>query len=186
MVVGAPLVLAMLIGGRGLPALADWLTRQRTMAATAVMDAERAHVSVRALPVTRDSLIARRVRLAALDSSILEGDSPALAGAALAERVSDVAASATTQLGAIQLQSDSIGSGPFIAVRVQGSASGDLASVVRLLKGLESDRPFLIIRELSLTQQGTGSEPGREVLRVEFLVEGLARNRKAPTTVRAQ
>jgi hypothetical protein len=183
MVGGLVVVLLLVSGSRGVPAVARWRDDAVVSSESLVRQADDAERSVQASTTTRDSLVARRVRLARLDSAVLEGESPALAAAALAEYVADVADDAKTQLGSVQTLADTAVRGPLTKVAIRASATGDLPSIARFLAGLESGPLLLAIRELGMTQQEIASVPNRpEALRAELTVEGIARIRHHAAT----
>jgi hypothetical protein len=156
----------------------EWSGNARTSAASLVTDVTRQEASIRALSQTRDSLVARRVRLADLDSAILSGDTPVLAGASLAELMSDVADATKTQISNVDVRTDSTARGAFVVVQVQASLTGDLLAVMRFFSHLESGPKLLALREVGISVQGDQSalQGKPEALRADIVVEGLARN----------
>lgn len=153
----------------------------RESAELLVADVAREEASIRALPVTRDSLVARRARLAAIDSAILDADTPALSGAELAELVTDAAESTRAQVGNVQVRTDSSARGTFAPVQVQASVIGDLTAVIGFLSRLESGRKLLALREvgISTTADQSTTQARRDVIRADVVVEGLARNQSS-------
>ena len=173
---GATLALLLALG-RGLPVLLRWRADAAASAAELSAEAARAGRSVRALGAARDSLAARRLRLAALDSAFLEGATPAAAGAHLAELVAESAAAVDATLGVVQVRPDTAAPGPFTRIGVRAGVSGSLESIALFLATLEEGPALLAVRELSIAQPEPGIAPARqETLRAEVLVEGLARN----------
>src|SRR5438477_7403817 len=85
LIIGSAALVTILGGSRLASRAVEWSARSRASAALLVAAVATQEASIRALSLTRDSLVARRVRLANMDSTILGGDTPALAGAALAE-----------------------------------------------------------------------------------------------------
>jgi hypothetical protein len=156
----------------------DRSSTARASAALLVADVAREEASIRALPATRDSLVARRTRLAAIDSAILDADTPALSGAELAEVVSDAAESTKAQVGSVQVRTDSSARGNFAVAQVQASVTGDLAAVIGFLSNLESGQKLLALREvgISTTADQSTTQPRRDVIRADVVIEGLARN----------
>jgi hypothetical protein len=171
-------VMAVLVGGgRGAPALLRWTRDRRATAASVMEAAQRAEASVRRSAETQTLLGAARARLAAYDTATLAGSSPATAGAALAEIVSDAASDAEITLGSVQLRGDSLSRTALTRVAARASVSGDLSGIALFLETLEGVPELLAIRELTITQSGQAGVPGqREMLRAEVLVEGLWRN----------
>jgi hypothetical protein len=161
--------------GRGIPAWRRWDQRVRTGAERQEEAAARAEAAVRDLPAALDSLEARRARFEVLGGSLLEGESPAAAGAALASLLSGAAARAGVQLGSVQVSPDTAGARAFLRVRVSADATGDLPSITRLLTMLEGAPERLAVRELAITQPSPGGPAEQpEALRLELMVEGLA------------
>ena len=180
LIVGAVLMTMILGGSRIAIRITQWSRGVRTTSASLVADLARQEASIRMLPRTRDSLIARRVRLATMDSTILSGDTPVFAGASLAELVSDAADASTAQLGNVQVRTDSTAHGAFVALRVQASVTGDVSAVIRFLSKLDSGPKHLALRDVGISVQDVGDHSAvpqrREGLRADFVVEGLARN----------
>jgi hypothetical protein len=178
---GAAAVALLLLLGRGVPAWRRWDAEVRASAAEMTGEAARAGTAVRTLPALRDSAAARRRRLAALDSALLEGESAASAGAALASLLSSAAEESGVQLGAVQVApADSAGRGVFARVRVRADATGDLPGLLLFLRALEGGRALVSVQEWAVTQPSAGG-PAEfpEALRLELAVEGLARVRPA-------
>lgn len=174
LLVGITIVMSILISARGVPAIASWQATERTNAASLVQREDHARKNVRALRQTLDTLSAKRSRLAQLRAGLLKGDSPTLAGAWLAEHISDLAADNDVELGAVQIKSDST-KGAFVPVQLRASVSGDLESVVDFLSTIETGLPVIAVRELTISQPAvalTAAQP--ELLRVEVVIEGLA------------
>lgn len=172
---GAGAIALILLVGRGIPAWRRWDAATRASAGQQVDQAARTEAAVRELPAVLDSLQARRTRLAALGTGLLEGTSPAASAAALASLVSGAASSAGVQIGAVQVRPDTATQGTFLRVGVRADATGDLPSLLRMLAALEGGPERLAVRELSLTQPNPGGPPDQvESLRMEIAVEGLA------------
>jgi hypothetical protein len=171
--------LALIVGGSSVGARGvAWSIGARKTADALILELANEQESIRALSLTQDSLVARRVRLAGLDSAVLDGALPALAGASLAEVLSDAAESMGVQIGSLQVRTDSAARGTFVLVQVQASITGELAGVVRFLSRIESGNPLLALRDLSLSASldQTSSPTKGQVIRADLLVEGLARN----------
>lgn len=172
---GIAVIAVLLLVSKGIPAWVRWEREARASAAEMSAEAARAGAQIRAFPAAVDSLEARRERLEALAPALLDGESPAAAGATLASILSGAAAQASVRLGAVQVRPDSAGSRTFVRVSVRGDATGDMGGITRMLRALEEGPELLAVRELSITQPEPGAPPDRpEALRVEFAVEGLA------------
>jgi len=132
--------------------------------------------SIRGASVARDSLVARRIRLAALDTALFEAATPGLAAAMLAEQLADAAQSSKAQMSNLQLRSDSSRAKIFVPVAVQASVTGDWSAIGRFLTQLETGRKLVALRELTLSSLPSSSAPGqRPSVRADILVDGLAK-----------
>lgn len=172
---GIAIVLALVLFSRGLPAWRRWDANTRASAAEMAAEAAEAQSTVRRLPASLDSLQARRERYVALGRGILDGESPAAAGASLASLVSGAAARAGVQIGSVQVRPDSAGAGTFMRIAVQADGTGDLPAIVRMLGMLEGGRELLAIRQVSITQPTPGGPAEQaEALRLDLTVDGLA------------
>ena len=172
---GLAVIGLLLLVGRGIPAWRRWDADARASAAELAVEEERAAAAARALPALRDSAAARRERLVALAPAVLDGESAASAGAALASLVSGAAAKAGVQIGAVQLsRPDSAARTVFTRVRVRTDATGDLPGLLRFLQALEGGPALLAVREWSVSQPNAGGPATLpETLRLELTVEGL-------------
>jgi hypothetical protein len=176
---GIAAIAAILGASRAVPTLTRWREEHLLSNAQVINDAERTRVLVHALPALRDSLRARRVRLAGLDSAVLEGESLDNAGAYLAELVSDAAQESESQLGSIQIEHGdtiALASHALRKVRLRASLTGDLEHLAYFLSALEEGPEVVAVRELSLVQPEPILPPTRvESLRADLVVEVLAR-----------
>jgi hypothetical protein len=161
--------------GRGVPAWRRWDADVRARAADQVRELRMLEAGMERLPAMRDSVAARRRRLDSAAVMLLEGESPAQAGAALAAVASDLAAESGVQVNAVQVRADSVYRGHVTRVAVRVSATGDVTGLTELLQQLEGHDLLLHVRELVVTQQAPAAPDNvAEALRVELLVEGLA------------
>lgn len=172
--VGAAVCLTLLGASRGVPALRGWTRDARASAAQLVAETASAQRSLARTKETHDSLKARGARYFALGPRLLDGETVAGGGGALASLVSDAAAEANLRLGSIQVRPDSAGSGAFTAVAVRADLTGDIAGIAAMLATLERGPARLAVRELSITQPEPAAGDDRaEVLRIALLVEGI-------------
>jgi hypothetical protein len=175
LLLGGTVIALLLLLFKGLPAWRRWDAGARASGAELVAAAARAQADVRSLPALADSVAARHRRLVALAPLVLDGSTPAAAGASLASLVSGAAARANVALGTVQLQPDTATTGTFVRVTVRGDATGDLPGIARMLALLEGGPELLAVREVSITQPDPGGPADRvETLRLEFSVQGLA------------
>jgi hypothetical protein len=180
LILGAGTV-TLLIGARLCPGLTEAMRTSKLSAAETIADADRAEHAAALLPALRHSLADGTARLAALDSAILDGDSPSSAAATLAELVADIASQSGITLGTVDLgqsmeASDSIGPTDLRTVAVRATGSGSLEAIVQMISTLELGFPLLVVRKLSLTRQGGSTSGGLESLQVALTIEGLARD----------
>jgi hypothetical protein len=184
LLIGMATIAAILGASRGVPAVTRWRQDHLGSNAQVIREAENARALVQALPVLRDSLVARRVRLAALDSAVLDGDSPDDAGAYLAELVSDAAQDSESQLGSVQIErADTMAaaSKALARVRLRASVTGDLERIALFLSIIEEGPPLVAMRELSIVQpEPTLPVTRLESLRAELVLEALARPQSRP------
>lgn len=174
LVLGASVCAALIVATRGAPAALRWSAESRANGAQLVAESERARECVGRAKETRDSLRARGARYYALGQSLLQGESVAVGGGALASLVSDAAAEANVRLGSVQVRTDTAGAGAFTTVGVRATATGDIRGIAALLKTLEGGPAMLAVRELSVTQPEPAAGDERpEVLQVQLLVEGI-------------
>jgi type II secretory pathway component PulM len=174
-VLGGGAILLVLLLFKVFPAWRRWDEGVRASAAELVAEAASSEAGVRTLSAAVDSAEARQARLAWLGPLVLDGESPAAAGAALAGLVSAAATGAGVHLSAVQVRSDAVRASTFVRVSVRADATGDLGGVTRMLEALERGPELLAVREIALTQPDAGGASDRpESLRLEVVVEGLA------------
>ena len=175
LIVGTVVIVLLVLLSRGIPAWRRWDADVRASAAEMSVEAARAEQTVRLLPPALDSLQARRARLAALGRGVLEGESTAASGAALASLVSGAAARAGVEIGSVQVRPDTAGAGTFMRIGVRADGTGDLPAITRMLALLEGAPELLAVRALSITQPAPGGPAEQpEALRMEIDVQGLA------------
>jgi hypothetical protein len=172
---GAGAVSLLLLFAKGLPAWRRWDAAERASAAELVGDEAAARAEVRGLAATVDSAEARRARVARLAPALLDGESPASAGATLAAILTGAAARSGVRLGSVQVTPDTASASTFTRVAVRADATGDLQGITEMLQYLESTPELLAVRELAITQPDAGGANDRpESLQMEITVLGLA------------
>ena len=175
LLLGGAVIALVLLVFKGIPAWRRGDADAWASSAEMVAAAARAEADVRSLPALRDTVEAREQRLVALAPRVLDGSTPAAAGATLASLVSGAAARANVALGTVQVLPDTASAGTFVKVTVRGDATGDLPGIARMLALLEGGPELLAVREVSITQPDAGGPADRvESLRLEFTVQGLA------------
>lgn len=172
--VGAVACATLAIGARGIPVLLRWTHDSRAAAAQLVGEERRARTSIAHAIETRDTLAARNARYLALAPRLLDGETAAGAGGALASIVSGAAAASSVRLGSVQIRADTVRRGVFTSVAVRADLTGDIGGIAAMLAMLESGPALLAVRELSITQPEPAAADDRaEVLRADVVVEGL-------------
>ncbi|MBW3571949.1 MAG: hypothetical protein KY467_12670, partial [Gemmatimonadetes bacterium] len=126
---GAIVIVALVLVSRGLPAWRRWDAQVRAAAAEMGTEAARAEQTVRLLPAMLDSLEARRGRFVEVGAGVLDGESAAASGAALASLVSGAAARAGVQLGSVQVRPDTASAGTFMSIGVRADGTKELLAV---------------------------------------------------------
>jgi len=180
LVIGGAIIAALFAVSRGFPAWRGWVTKQQSSAAEMTAEMARLDAAISMQRALKDSLRSRRSRLTELRAALLHGDSPASSAASLASLVSSAASDAEVRLGAVQVRADSAGKTPLTRVAVRADATGDIRGVTRFLAALEGGTALLSVRELSVSSPAPGAPDSQaEALRVEIVVEGLARTREA-------
>jgi hypothetical protein len=175
LVVGIGVVLAG-AGARLGPQIRTRLERQTTTRESVVAEAERMTASVQALPRTRARLAALHAQLSRYDSATVDGETPALAGANLAELVSTSASAAGAQLTSVQLLPTKEPRGGFGRVAAHANVTGDLEAIAIFIQGLEAGPQLVVVRSFGVTQPEINLPSSRrESLRAEVEVEALFR-----------
>jgi len=173
-VLGAIAMLA-LLAAKATPVLLEHYGTMMASDRAIIANGARMEAQIRHSPTVRDSLVARRVRLALLDSAVLDGTTAASGSASLAQLLVDASAIAKTDLGPVQLVSeakDSATRQPFTRVSVRASLAGSVDGVMTFLAVLEQGPTLLNVRELSL-DRGDAGPSGTRILRADILVDGL-------------
>ena len=171
---GIAAIVFILVLGRGVP---SWLERSvsvRASAASLVMKAEHARMSVRNFQMTRDSLAARKRRLLALAPMMASGETPAVAGARLASLIATTATQSNLRLGSVQVRPDSNTEALFTRLTLRAEATGDVRGVTEFVRALERGPKLLAVTSLSVSQPEPNAAADRiEALHVELTVEAL-------------
>jgi hypothetical protein len=172
--VGAFTIALLTVVARGIPAIRAWeADRVREARETATQLAS-IRVGRRQLPALRDSLGARRARLASVDSILMSGPSTSAVAAALAsnlERLSDQYAMKVTSL---QIRADSVARGGITRVEVRLSGVADIVGLAGFLDAVEGGSMPLAVRELGVSQpEPTAAADKPETLHIDVLVSGV-------------
>ena len=181
--VGGTVVGSLIVLARGLPALRSWERQKLEQAAAIRVDLAAARDGRRALPALRESLKVRHARLAALDSTLLSGQSSSAAAADLTALAGQIAADARVKVNALQIFADSALSGTVAHVRVRMTGVADVTGLAAFLRAVEGGDTPLVVRELVVTQPDAAAPSSKpETLRIEVVIEGIAIIRREART----
>lgn len=174
LVVGATVVSSLVVLARGMPAIRSWEADQlaRAQAAAQALAVLRGGRAI--LPALRDSVRARRARLAALDSTVLSGASPSAIGAALASALEDIADDNALKISALQLRPDSVAVGGLARVEVRIIGVVDVTGLAGMLRDIEGGQTSMLVRDLSVSQPDPAASDAKpEALRIDILVAAI-------------
>jgi hypothetical protein len=175
LLIGAIAVTAILVGGRGVPALLAFTGEERRHAEEATARAARSEWLAHNANALSHALERSRGELARHESAFVAGTTGNAASANLAQIVSDAVAESDARLGAIRADADStVARGDVAHVVAHASITGDLESIATVLRTLEQGPPVLVISELSIaaTQPNVPHDQA-EQLQAELVVDGL-------------
>lgn len=180
--VGALVIATAFAVTRGVPALRQWSHASVISAREILAEVARAEGSIRGAGASADTMRARSERLVALAPALLDGGSPATAGATLASLISGAAATADAKLQSVQVRSDAPAQDSsrndtraFARVAVSASVTADVRGLSSILLSLERGLTMLAVEELAVTQPEPGGDGARpEMLQVNLVVSGLA------------
>jgi hypothetical protein len=173
---GACAVVGLIALARGLPAARRWDAGVHARAASAAGEVASARADAAQLPTLRSALRDARDRADALDSSLIAGETPDAASAALAAEVRRIADSCAMQVSAFRLRADSTAVNHIAHVGVRINGTADVRGVLGFLRRVEGGETPLVIKDLSITSPDPIGAPGEpEQLRFDILVETVAR-----------
>ncbi|MEP6733825.1 MAG: type II secretion system protein GspM [bacterium] len=174
--IGVVVISSMLMLSRGVPAWKAWDESSRVAAVESRRELDVAHAAIERY--RSDSRARERLaqQLDSLSGAYLSAPGSAVAGAALATLVSDLAAESGVKVTSASVRPDSATRSPFVRLGVRVSATGDAEGLSDYLSSIESSRQLLAVRELSVAQTDPAAPDSRaEALHFELLVEGLVR-----------
>jgi hypothetical protein len=176
LILGASTIACLFTLAKGVPASAHWQRDRAIASARANQLLASASVDPRELRAARDSLAARRGRLAAIDSTLPMAVTASEAVARLASTLEDLADSCSVLVSAIQLRPDSAASNGITEVTARLNGVADVAGLASLLHAIAASAHPLVVRELSVTAPEPTAPPSKaEALRFDVLVAGLVR-----------
>ena len=171
LVLGAGTVVGLVLVARGGPALRAWESGRLSEARSTTRQLLAVRNGIVAQPALRDSLAARRRRLAALDSATPRGSSPAALGAAVAAAVEEIADDNSIKVVALQLRSDSAAVDSQAGAEVRVSGVADIVGLAAFLQAVEGGATPLLVKELSVSQSAPAADSTKpEALRIDVLI----------------
>ena len=166
---------AIVAGSRGIPLWRAWDEQAHSAADESSAQLLSLEAQLRTLSALRDSARVRTVRAEAERERLIEAPTVAVAGAALATRVTDMADELGVKVSSVQIRPDSVFRAGYAKVAVTLSAVGDVTHLTDLLTALESSDALLAVRELTVSPGDALAPDGKpETLRFQLIVEGLA------------
>ena len=176
--IGAGIMLCAWLALRVAPWTARGVTNLRVRSTLAVLTMERAREAVAEHPIVRESLAVRARRLVALAPRLLDGATPAEAGASLAALVGGAATMRQVRVVRQDARPDSSAS-VFDRVVLRIEAEGDAAGIAGWIADLEEGVKLLRVRSLAITAPEPAASAGQaERLRAELVVEAWAPGRR--------
>src|SRR5215211_2950642 len=174
LVVGSCTVLSLITVAKGLPALRAWETQRAGEAEAAAEQLTSLREGLRVLPALYDSLRVRRLRLAALDSVLVFGESPSAVSARLAAKLEELADDNSIMVTALQLRSDSVVTNGLARIEVRVAGVTDITGLGGFLRAVEGNVTPLVVRDLSVSQQEpTAADSKPEALRIDLLIASV-------------
>lgn len=183
--IGVLAISTMLVAFRGAPALGAWESArmERARAAAAGLTSVRAKIAI--LPALRDSVRATRARLAAFESTLLTGATPAAIGAALASTVEDMADEHSVKVMSLQLRTDSSAVADVARAEVRITGIADIVGLAGFLTEIEGGATPLVVRAISVSQsEPAASDSKPEALHVDIMVAAIGMIGHAAESVR--
>jgi hypothetical protein len=175
LVVGLSVIVVLFAVAKGAPAGIAWQRDQAVASLHAAHLLGVASIDPTELRLARDSLAARRARLAAIDSVLPVARTASEAVAHLASALQDLADSCAVRVSSIQLRADSVTSNSLTEVSARLNGVADVAGLAALLHAIAASENPLVAKEMSVTAPDPSAPSTRaEVLRFDILVAGLA------------
>jgi hypothetical protein len=161
---------------RGLPMLHEWEAERLSVAAEAEQQLALASSSAGMARAVEAGAVRARAREASVDSTVIDAQTPAQAGAELALLLSDRADSTGVAITSEGVRADTGFTRGFARTRVRLSASGDVRALMSFLARIESGPQLIAVRDFAVAQSDPAAGDERaESLRFELLVEALVR-----------
>jgi hypothetical protein len=187
LVIGAGTVVGLVLVARGLPALRAWELGRLSEAQATTRQLLAVRDGIAVLPALSDSLAARRIRLATLDSAMAGGSSPAGLAAAVAAAVETIADDISLKVVALQLRSDSAAVDGQARAEIRVTGVADIVGLAGFLRELEAGPVPLVVKELGVSQSAPAADSTKpEALRVDLLIVAIGSVERAQTAAGAR
>ena len=172
--VGAFTIAMLMVVSRGIPAIRTWDAERVREARETAAQLASIRIGRRQASAIRDSLAARRARLASIDSTLGAGASASAVAAALASTLEDLADRNAVKVTALQIRADSVARGGMTRVEVRLSGITDVTGLASFLAAVEAGPMPVVVRELDVSQpEPTAADDKPEALRLDVLVSGV-------------
>ena len=172
--VGAFTIATLMVVSRGIPAIRTWDAERVREARETAAQLASIRIGRRQASALRDSLAARRARLASIDSTLGAGASASAVAAALASTLEDLADQNAIKVTALQIRADSVARGGMARVEVRLSGIPDVTGLASFLAAVEAGPMPVVVRELDVSQpEPTAADDKPEALRLDVLVSGV-------------
>ena len=172
--VGAFTIAMLMVVSRGIPAIRTWDAERVREARETAAQLASIRIGRRQASALRDSLAARRARLASIDSTLGAGASASAVAAALASTLEDLADRNAVKVTALQIRADSVARGGMTRVEVRLSGITDVTGLAGFLAAVEAGPMPVVVRELDVSQpEPTAADDKPEALRIDVLVSGV-------------
>ena len=172
---GGVLILALVLGFRGLPAWWSWQSGARDAAETAESHAATTQATLAAFPATVDSLEVRTARLAAIGPSLFVGTDTSVATAAFTGLLAEAARASSVRLDSVQAKMVPPGKSLLRRILLEVRATADVIGLAALLAKLEGSPKYLAIRRTRVDPTAVdGPTDQPELLGIHLTIEGLA------------
>ena len=172
--VGAFTIAMLMVVSRGFPAIRTWDAERVREARETATQLASIRIGRRQGPALRDSLAARRARLASIDSTLGAEASTSAVAVALAAAMENLSDRNAIKVTALQIRADSIARGGMARVEVRLSGITDVTGLAGFLAAVEAGPTPVVVRELDVSQpEPTAADNKPEALRIDVLVSAV-------------
>lgn len=172
--VGAFTIAVLIVVSRGIPAIRTWDAERVREARETASQLASIRIGRQKASALRDSLAARRARLASIDSTLGTGTSTSAVAAALASTLEELSDRNAIKVTALQIRADSVARGGLARVEVRLSGITDVTGLAGFLAAVEAGPTPVVVRELDVSQPEPAAADNKpEALRIDVLVSGI-------------